>query len=448
MDGVNGRRIELVVNDFEDLAPRPRSLGHTGLSQSFVADLVAKHLMAAGVLSIPEISQRVCLPARIVEGVLHFMRQEARVQVLSGNAESSSLRFVLTDAGRAVAANASLVSGYLGAAPVPLDQYVRTARAQTVHANAITGDDMRMAFRDVVISDDLLDRLGPSLNSGRAIFIYGPAGTGKTYVAQRLARVFRSTVLIPRAILINDTVISVFDPVMHRAVSREHGESISLEGTFDPRYVECERPAITVGGELTEDMLDVQYDANSKEYRAPLQLKANNGVFILDDMGRQRVQPQRVFNRWIVPLEEQRDYLSLGAGRHFCVPFDVVLVFSTNLEPTDLADDAFLRRIGYKIRFPYLDPSQYMRIWRDQCHERGVAFDPEIVEYAVRELHGTSGVPLLPCHPRDLLGLTLDRAVYNEQPRQLTRETLDWAWGNYLTSASNPEEAGTVLGEG
>jgi hypothetical protein len=429
------------------LAPRPRSLADTGLSETFIAELLGKHLMSAGVLSIDEIVRRLCLPARLLEDVLHFMRKEARVQVLAADAETGALRYGLTDSGRVLAANALAVSGYAGPAPVPLAHYVKTVRAQTIHEQVVTGEDMRSAFHDVVISDDLLDRLGPSLNSGRAIFIYGPPGTGKTYVAQRLSRVFSASVLIPHAILINDTVIAVFDPVMHKPIAAEARTTMSLTDTFDGRYVQCARPAVMVGGELTEDMLDIQYDSNSREFRAPLQLKANNGVFIIDDMGRQRAEPQAVFNRWIVPLEERHDYLSLGAGRHFSAPFDVVLVFSTNMLPTELADEAFLRRIGYKIRFPHLEPAQYMKIWRDECRGRGVPFEPEIVEYAIKGLHRLNGVPLLPCHPRDLLGLTLDWASYTGRPRQVTREVLDWAWENYFATTRGDEDAGAHLGE-
>jgi predicted ATPase with chaperone activity len=447
MDPVTPTVVDFRTDRFAELARRPKSIADAGLSETFLAELLSKHLLNAGVLSITEIARRMCFPARLLEDVLHFMRREARVQVLSADSDSGALRYALTDGGRVLASNALSVSGYVGPVPVPLAHYVETVRAQTVHERAVTADDMRTAFHDVVISDDLLDRLGPSLNSGRAIFIYGPAGVGKTYVAQRLSRVLSATVLIPHAILINDAVVAVFDPVMHKAMTDDGRRSLSLDGSFDERYVKCERPAVIVGGELTEDMLDIQFDASTREFRAPLQLKANNGVFIIDDMGRQRTAPQTVFNRWIVPLEEQRDYLSLGAGRHFSVPFDVVLVFSTNMKPAELADEAFLRRIGYKIRFPYLRPDQYEQIWHDQCRERGVPFDAELVAYAINVLHKSNGVPLLPCHPRDLLGLSLDRAAYANQPRQLTRETLNWAWENYFASTDDADHTDSDSGE-
>ncbi len=434
------------VDEFARLAPRPKSIADTGLSQPFLADLLSKHLLTAGVLSLNLITKRMGLPARLLEDILHFMRQEARVEVLPVDIETGALRYGLTDRGRALAANAFAIGGYAGPAPVPLAEYVEIVKSQTVHDHNVTGHDVRQAFSDVVVSDDLLDRIGPSLNSGRAIFIYGPAGTGKTYLTSRMARVFSSSVLIPHAISINETVVSIFDPVIHKAITRETRSSLAIEDNVDERYVVCERPAIVVGGELTEDMLEIQFDPNNREYRAPLQLKANNGLFIIDDMGRQRVAPQTVFNRWILPLEEKRDYLSLGSGRHFSVPFDLVLVFSTNMKPADLADEAFLRRIGYKIRFPHLEPHQYEEIWRDQCLENGIPFDPSVVDYVINGLHKQHRVPLLPCHPRDLLGLSMDRAIYTNQPRELTPEVLDWAWENYFARTDEDNEPNIKTG--
>jgi hypothetical protein len=242
-------------------------------------------------------------------------------------------------------------------------------------------------------------------------------------------------------------VVSVFDPIIHKAIVQERKPSLTIEDETDERYVLCERPAVVVGGELSEDMLEIQFDPNTREFRAPLQMKANNGLFIIDDMGRQKVEPQTVFNRWIVPLEEKRDYLSLGSGRHFSVPFDLVLVFSTNMKPQDLADEAFLRRIGYKIRFPYLVPDQYAQIWRQECDKAGVPFDSEILDYAIKGLHDMQSVPLLPCHPRDLIGLCTDRATYTGQPRHINREILDWAWENYFARTDEDDELMIQTGE-
>jgi SpoVK/Ycf46/Vps4 family AAA+-type ATPase len=202
-----------------------------------------------------------------------------------------------------------------------------------------------------------------------------------------------------------------------------------------------------VGGELTTSMLEAQYDAHTKEHRAPLQMKANNGIFIIDDMGRQKASPQEIFNRWIVPMEEKRDYLSLGSGRHFGVPFDVVLVFSTNMNPTDLADEAFLRRIGYKIEFPYLTSDQYEEIWKQQCAEKGIPFDEATFSYAVNQLHRKNEVPMLPCHPRDLLGLCVDKAIYTGAARLVSEEILNWAWNSYFVDTNADVRAPIKMGE-
>jgi hypothetical protein len=429
------------------LAARPQCLEDTGLSQAFVGDLVAKHLLDGGVQSLTQLVSRLALTGRILESLLHFMRQEAKVEVLAADDSGAGLRYGLTDRGRTAALDAMLRSGYVGPTPIRLADYARVVRAQTVHERSITKDAMRSAFEGVVLEESLIDQLGPSLNSGRAIFVYGPAGTGKTYVAQKLRRLFRDRTLIPYAIVINESVVEVFDPIMHKAIADEDGgPDLMLERGYDPRFVCCERPVVITGGELTADMLEVQYDAASRQYRAPLQLKANNGMFMIDDMGRQRVAPEVVFNRWIVPMEEKKDYLHLGSGRHFSVPFDTVLIFSTNMHPLDLADEAFLRRIGYKIKFEHLAPEAYRRIWKGECDRLGVLFDREILEFVLQELHEKKRVALLPCHPRDLLGIAVDLATYVDQPRTLTKQQMRWAWNNYFVEMDdrNSNHAGST----
>jgi predicted ATPase with chaperone activity len=328
-------------------------------------------------------------------------------------------------------------SGYLGAAPVPLHDYAKIARAQTIHKRSVTQDSMRAAFEDVVLDAQLLDRLGPALNSGRAIFLYGPAGTGKTYISQRLCRLFRHPTLIPHSIAIDDSAVQVFDPLVHKQLRlRPTSDNLKLEKGHDPRFVVCERPVVITGGELTSEMLEVHYEPSTRLYEAPLQLKANNGMFIIDDMGRQKVSPAAVFNRWIVPMEEKRDYLTLGSGRHFTVPFDVVLVFSTNIHPLELADEAFLRRIGYKIEFRTLTAEQYEQIWRDTCAVYEVEYESQVLDYVINELHTKRRVALLPCHPRDLLGMAVDHAIYENNSRNVSIDHLRWAWDNYFVSVA------------
>lgn len=421
---------------FAQLAPTPTSVKDTGLSESMLGDLVLKHLLESGVLSLPTISERLALPGKVTEEILNFLRSEARIEILAGVEADNSLRYNLTGRGRQTALDAMARNGYVGPAPVPLHEYAKVVRQQTIHTGAVTRENVRHAFSDLVIKGALLDQLGPSVNSGRAIFIYGPAGTGKTYITQRLSRLFSDEVLIPHAISVNETTVAVFDPVKHRRVDHDFGavdnQALLFKRQFDRRWVCCERPVIISGGELTSDMLEVQLEPQTKSYQAPLQLKANNGLFIIDDMGRQRVTPEEVFNRWIVPMEEAKDYLSLGSGRHFSVPFDLILVFSTNMNPTDLADEAFLRRIGYKIEFGYLERNEYEAIWRGVCESKGIVCSQDVLDYAIDQLHGRHQTPLLPCHPRDLLSMAVDRASYLSQPKVLETAHLDWAWNNYF----------------
>ncbi|MDH5275071.1 MAG: AAA family ATPase [Gammaproteobacteria bacterium] len=434
----------LALPRLQKLAPRPVRLADTGLTETFVADLLSKHLLQGGVLTMAELTGRLALAGPIVESIINFMRRESRIEVrgpATGDT-AASLRYALTERGRAGAQDAMLRGGYVGPAPVPLEAYTEIVRAQTIHDRSVTHQAMQAAYADVVVRDEILGQLGPSLNSGRAIFIYGPPGTGKTYLTQRMARVFPQATLVPHAVAINEAVLEVYDPTLHRSQETSlPNPNIMLEQGFDPRFVVCQRPVIVSGGELTADMLDVYYDPDTRQYRSPLQLKANNGIFIIDDMGRQRVAPETVFNRWIVPLEEKRDFLSLGAGQHFSVPFDVVLVFSTNLNPTDLADEAFLRRIGYKIEFQHLTPDEYSRIWTQVCAEQNITCDADVLGHVINELHQRHGTPLAPCHPRDLLSIAVDHSAYQGQPRHVTREHMDWAWKNYFVSLRPGEHA-------
>jgi len=413
-------------------APRPTTLEQTGLTLTFVADLLGKHLATAGVLTSSQLIDRLALAGPIVERVLLFMRTEGRVEVRSRPTHEAELRYGLTDLGRKEATDALSRSGYVGPAPVPLDEYVTVVAKQSVHGQVVTRQAVLDNFSGFVIDEELRDRLGPALNSRRAMFLYGGAGTGKTYTARRLARVLKGLVLVPYAVSVNESVIDVFDPLCHeRMAFMDPPAPAHLDQGFDPRFVPCERPIVLTGGELSADMLEVQVDVATRTYSAPIQMKANNGFLLVDDLGRQRVPPAVLFNRWIVPLDTGEDSLTTGKGHHFQVPFDLVLVFSTNLRPQDIADEAFLRRLGYKIEFTPIAPSLYTQIWRDVCAERSVAYDAQLVEFAIRELHGKTRIPMLPCHPRDLIGMALDRVAYAGTGR-LDRDAIRWAWESYF----------------
>lgn len=416
------------------LAPRPRTIEDTGLRRELIVELVAKHILDKGTPTLANLADALCLPGSIIERLLDFMRSEALVEVRPNRGNDPGLRYALTERGRASALDAMLRSGYVGPAPVSLAHYSTVIRKQSIHGQAISREAMRDAFREVVIEPALLDQLGSAMNSGRAIFLYGHAGTGKTYISQKLTKLFSDTVLVPHSIAVDNRIIQVFDPMIHDVLDFGADDDHVLNRGHDRRFSVCKRPVAITGGELTADMLEVMYEPAVRLYEAPLQMRANNGIFIIDDLGRQRINPLQLFNRWIVPLEERRDYLSLQSGRHFSVPFDTILIFSTNIHPLELADEAFLRRIGYKIEFTPMNAEAYERLWRDTCLELEVDFDPEVLGYVINDLHGKHGINLLPCHPRDLIGMAIDHAVYTENRRYIDAEKMRWAWRNYFVS--------------
>jgi hypothetical protein len=421
------------------LAPRPTTVAQTGLSLTFLGDLLSKHLMTAGVLTTSELIERLGLSGPIVNQILNFARSDGRVEVRSRQGMDAELRYGLTDKGRHEAIDAMARSGYVGPAPVPLADYVALVGKQSVHGHRVTREAVQDAFSGIVIADELLDRLGPAMNSRRAIILYGHAGTGKTFTARKLASLLSGLVLVPYAIAVNETVVEIFDPLCHEQLAfSDPPDRTLLDQGCDGRYVACERPIVLVGGELSAEMLELQHDRTTGTYTAPIQLKANNGFLLIDDLGRQRVEPTVLLNRWIVPMDLRQDSLMTGRGHHFTVPFDVVLVFSTNLRPEDIADQAFLRRLGYKIEFLPVEPSQYKQIWQRVCTEQSIAYDGGLVDYVIEQLHRRRHVPLLPCHPRDLLGMAVDRTTYLGRGR-LDKETLRWAWDNYFLHQNEGE---------
>jgi energy-coupling factor transporter ATP-binding protein EcfA2 len=433
MDGLS----TLVESAVGTLPPAPRTLRETGLEAGFLVELTAKVLFNRGQISLADLSDHLKLPPSVLDALLGFMRAERLVEVVRRGERDGDVHFQLTDTGRSRAAGYVERRAYAGAAPVSLAAYVEAVDTQSVAQLHVTREQVHRAYADVVVRPQLLDQIGAAMNSGRAIFLFGPPGSGKTYLAERLRRLLHGDVLLPHAILVGGEVVQLFDPLLHEPVRDPAAGEARVERPLaaDTRWVRCRRPFVLSGGELRLSMLDLDFDESTRNYQAPPHLKANNGVYVVDDLGRQQVRAQDLLNRWIVPLDRRIDYLSLRSGHKFAVPFDVVVVFSTNLRPLDLADDAFLRRIGHKIRFEPMSEPDYGAVFRNACQALGVAYSEPVYQSLLRDYHAAHGTPLLPCIPRDLLSQVRDYAVYEGAPPQLTAAALERAWHDNFIEA-------------
>lgn len=416
------------LKSFFGKAPRsPRTVGETGLDLSFISDLVMKHILFMGDFTLKDVSDGIMLPIELVDSAIETLRREQMVEVkgAAGYARET-YRFSITGPGKKRASELFDICQYVGPAPVTLEEYNRFIECQTVKNITVTEEGVRQAFSEIVAGENLLKRLGPAINSAKAMFIYGPPGNGKTTIAETIGRVLAETVYVPHSIVVGGQIIRVFDMVNHEPIAGK--ESVEA----DRRWVRIKRPVIKTGGELTLRMLDLDFNPVSKFYEAPLQMKANNGLFIVDDFGRQMIEPHMLLNRWIVPLDRRTDFLSLHTGMKFDVPFDQLVIFSTNLEPKDLVDEAFLRRIRYKIKIDHPTKEEYEAIFRKVCANNGIAFEAEIMDYLLTEYYTKMGVRLNACHPRDIVDQIIDNAHYYKQARRLTREGIDIAWQNYF----------------
>lgn len=421
-------------------ARAPRTMDETGLPFLFLVELLSKVLFQRGQVRLPELASHLKLSISVITPLVTHLRNEKLCEVTrsGGSGTDADLTYHLTEAGMQRAIACLNRNSYAGPAPVTLAAYVAQMESQSVRHLHVTRADVQAAFHDVVASPLVLDQMGAAMNSGRAIFIYGLAGSGKTFLAERLCGLLQGAIAVPYAIMIDGEVVPFYDPVQHRPIDQappgeEAGE---LQRPLDPRWVRnLQRPTALTGGELTLEMLDLRFDPNTRLYQAPPHLKANNGIFIIDDLGRQRCSPLELMNRWIVPMDRGVDYLSLHTGLVFQVPFDVVVVFSSNFLPERLSDGAFLRRLGYKIEVPPQTPAEYQQLFRQACAQYGIAFDAAAFDYLLSGLHAKDETPLLACYPRDLIRQVRDLARYESTPPALSQRALDWAWHNYFAGA-------------
>jgi hypothetical protein len=424
--------------------PCPRTLDDTGLNVDLVEQLIVKTLYSGEATGLG-LADRTCLPHGVLEPIIERIRGERLVEVRgTSGVTTSGYRYALTDLGRDRAREYLEINQYTGPAPVPLAVYVARMNLLAASRGYIDRARLRDGFAHLIISDRVLEQLGPAVNANKAVFLYGAPGNGKTVIGEGLGRAIGGEMYMPHAIEVDGHVITMYDPINHHRLDADPDPlTVIAAAPRDRRWVRIRRPVVIVGGELTLDMLDLTYNRNSKFYEAPLQLKANGGVFLVDDFGRQRMRPEDLLNRWIVPLESRVDYLTLHTGKKFQVPFDVLSVFATNLEPRSLADEAFLRRIPYKIAVE--DPSieEFTQIFEMNCRRRHLKFHQVMVAYLHRRHYRPAARPLRACQPRDLLDQVTALCRYRGIEPAITRELLDAACDAYFLNAS-PDDPGSA----
>ncbi len=420
--------------------PVPVSIRETGLTPESVTALALKILYVQGAQSGRRLADRLKLPFEIVDDILLELQQRhfAEVGGVRGHGRGGYV-FDLTSAGRARAQEAMEGSIYVGPAPVTLETYGEWVTRQSVLGMAIEPEEIRSCLSHLVLPDQVLRQLGPAVNSGRSLFLYGHAGNGKTEAATSIARMLKGRIYLPFAVEVEGRIILLQDAVHHEISGEGNGAEpddgegfLSPVPAYDQRFALVERPVVFTGGELTLDQLDLKYDAQAKFYRAPVQMKANGGVLIIDDLGRQMVRVDELLNRWMVPLERRVDYLTLHTGHSFPVPFDCLLVFSTNLEPSELVDEAFLRRIHYKIHMDNPTREEYEEIFRRACEARGIEYDKGAVDRVFRDYYDGRHLPPRGCHPRDIVLHVCDLARYERREPSLDERSLDDACRAYF----------------
>jgi predicted ATPase with chaperone activity len=424
----------------EDMIPWPKTIEETELSLGFLADLTLKLIYYKSDMTSTEIAETLALPFRgVMEKVLEFLKREEYVEV-SGAKGFGERGYQWLIAGKGIerALQALERDQYIGPAPVPLERYNEMVLKQSVGEMKVGPADVRSALSHLVVGSELINKIGPAVNSGRSFFLYGPPGNGKTVVAKSIVRMLKGNVYIPYSVIVDGQLVRLYDELNHRLFQEPQAEAENgstnriIMNRTDPRWVKIRRPEIVVGGELTMRNLDLIYDPISKTYEAPFQMKANTGLFVIDDFGRQSMRPQDLLNRWIVPLEMRIDFLTLQTGKKIEVPFDQLIVFSTNLDPQDLVDEAFLRRIRHKLKIGNPDEKMYYQIMQKECAANSMELSRNAFLHLMQKHYIDEGRTMRCCHPRDIIDQIKDIASFLGVQPDLSEELIDAACEGYF----------------
>lgn len=415
--------------------PAPETVDQLGIPEAILEQIILKLLLNRGEMMGRDLANALGVRFSLIENVLETLKRQHRASVKRAlGLGAVTAVYELSDSGRAQARECMETNQYMGAAPVPMEQYVAQVNKQKRQQGWLTPQKLAAAYQRIVVTRHVLSQIGPAVASGRSLLIYGQPGNGKTFMAEALVNLDDDVVYVPASVICQGNIIRIFDPVQHRRIEDEQQiTTLSAGPAYDKRWVKCRRPFLISGGELTMGMLDLSYNPTSKVYEAPFHMKANNGIYMIDDFGRQGVSTAEVLNRWIVPMEQRMDYLTFLSGGKMVIPFETFLIFSSNLKPEQLGDEAFLRRIQYKMLLRSPDRDEFIQIFDRFCRDRDLPYEKDMLERFIDRHYAPGGKPFRRCHPRDMISHAIDMIHFEEIEYRLTEDLMERAWESCFT---------------